>query len=105
MLWVIIPLMMMAALFLLIKLAKRGKNAKKSAKKKKKAKGIEMHLLESEEAVMKAVKSGAVWQKHIQLKTGFSKAKLSRTLRNLEARRLIKRIPIGNTNKIRLLNK
>jgi len=64
----------------------------------------ELHLLESESAVIKALKEakGELWQKQIQLKTNFSKAKLSRVIRNLEARNLVKRIPLGNTNKIKL---
>jgi len=43
-----------------------------------------------------------MWQKQLQLKTGFSKAKLSRVIRNLESRSLVKKIPFGNANKIRL---
>jgi uncharacterized membrane protein len=64
----------------------------------------EIHLLESESAVIKVLKKakGEVWQKQIQINTGFSKAKLSRLIRNLEARGLIKKIPLGNTNKIKL---
>ena len=64
----------------------------------------ELHLLESEAAVVKALKDskGEMWQKQIQIKTGFSKAKLSRVIRNLESRGLVKRIPLGNTNKIKL---
>ena len=75
-------------------------------KKKIKLKGRkELHLLESEASVINFLKKskGAAWQKQIQLKTGFSKAKLSRLVRNLESRRLVKRIPLGNTNKIKLL--
>lgn len=75
--------------------AKQGLKAKRPSK--------EIHLLEPENSVIKALKEGAVWQKQIQIKTGFSKAKLSRTIRNLEARKLVKRIPLGNTNKIKLL--
>jgi uncharacterized membrane protein len=43
-----------------------------------------------------------LWQKQIQNSTGFSKAKVSRLVRNLESRGLVKKIPFGNTNKIRL---
>lgn len=74
----------------------------KAAAKDKSVK--EMHLLESEAAVINALKKsgGEIWQKQIQISTGFSKAKLSRVIRDLEARGLIKRIPLGNTNKIQL---
>ena len=77
---------------------------KSKGKTKEKSREIESHLLESESAVIKTLKEakGEMWQKQIQLKTGFSKAKLSRTIRNLEARGLVKRIPLGNTNKIKL---
>lgn len=66
---------------------------------------IESHLIESEKAVLSALKEadrGEMWQKQLQLKTGFSKAKLSRVIRNLESRNLVEKIPFGNTNKVRL---
>lgn len=66
---------------------------------------IESHLLESEKSVLHILKAsdrGEIWQKQLQLKTGFSKAKLSRVIRNLESRNLVEKIPFGNTNKIRL---
>ncbi len=80
------------------------KISRKSKKKTIKEEVKELHLLQSEESIIKVLKEakGEMWQKQIQLKTGFSKAKLSRTIRNLEARNLIKRIPLGNTNKIKL---
>lgn len=68
-----------------------------------KSNNIEEHLIDSERAVINALrKSGRKesWQKQIQMQTGFSKAKLSRVIRNLESRSLIKKIPFGNTNKI-----
>ncbi|MBI2665583.1 hypothetical protein HYX12_03115 [Candidatus Woesearchaeota archaeon] len=43
-----------------------------------------------------------LWQKQLALKTGLSKVKLSRKVRNLELKGLIEKIPYGNTNKIRL---
>jgi len=86
---------------------KNKKKVKKTAKKKgKKAAGKkEIYLLDSEKAVISLLEKAEgkqLWQKQIQLAAGFSKAKLSRLLRNLEARGLVKRIPIGNTNKIKL---
>lgn len=80
---------------------------KKNLKKKEKSKSeiIEGHLIESEKAVIDELKNAdknELWQKQIQLKTGFSKAKLSRVIRNLESRNLIKKTPFGNTNIIKL---
>lgn len=62
------------------------------------------YLIESEKAVVDALRKakGELWQKQIQQQTGFSKAKLSRLINNLEVRGALKKIPIGNTNKIRL---
>jgi uncharacterized membrane protein len=97
----IIAIILIAIPLIIILAKKRKPKIKAKVKKPKEAK--EIHLLESENAVIKALKEGIVWQKQIQLKTGFSKAKLSRTIRNLEARKLVKRIPLGNTNKIKLL--
>ena len=82
----------------------RKKKKRKLIKKRKiKTKEIEFHLMESEKAIINALKTAQrneLWQKQLQLQTGFSKAKLSRIIRNLEARNLIKKIPFGNTNKI-----
>jgi uncharacterized membrane protein len=64
---------------------------------------FEQHLLESENKVISELKKAdrnELWQKQLQLATGFSKAKLSRVIRNLESRDLIRKIPMGNTNKI-----
>ena len=100
--WIIAALAAISLISAILILKRRVKvKAKPALKPKKPAK--EIHLLESENAVIKALKEGAVWQKQIQIRTGFSKAKLSRTIRNLEARKLVKRIPLGNTNKIKLL--
>jgi len=63
----------------------------------------ELYLLDEEKRIISILKSArreGVWQKQIWLKTGYSKAKLSRLIRNLEARGMIKKIPFGNTNKI-----
>ncbi len=78
-------------------------NAKKS-KEKKELKLKELHLVESELLLIKKLKKlgGEAWQKKLQIESGFSKAKLCRIIRNLEERGLIKKIPLGNTNKIKL---
>lgn len=63
------------------------------------------HLLDTEKKVIDLLKNAdrnELWQRQIQNATGFSKAKVSRLVRNLEARGLIVKIPFGNTNKVRL---
>jgi uncharacterized membrane protein len=87
----------------LIKPARKERKAKKRVKSNKVP--IESHLLESEKAVISLLKSadrGEIWQRELQTKTGFSKAKLSRVIRNLESRNLVDKVPFGNTNKVRL---
>ncbi|HLF53658.1 MAG TPA: hypothetical protein VI544_00605, partial [Candidatus Nanoarchaeia archaeon] len=74
-------------------------------KKGKKIEDIDKYLVESEKAIIAELKKadrGELWQKQLQLKTNFSKAKLSRLVRNLESRNVIEKIPFGNTNKVRL---
>ncbi len=66
---------------------------------------IDKHLVDAEKKILDNLRKsdrGELWQKQLQLSTGFSKAKLSRVIRNLEARNLIEKIPFGNTNKVRL---
>jgi len=63
------------------------------------------YLLDTEKKIIEELKKAdrnELWQKQIQNSTGFSKAKLSRLIRNLESRNLIVKIPFGNTNKIKL---
>lgn len=69
----------------------------------KKKKSFDENLLDDEKKVINYLKKcdrNEAWQKNIQKDCGFSKAKLSRLLRNLESRNLIKKIPFGNTNKV-----
>lgn len=73
--------------------------------KKEIKKDVYDYLLDTEKKVIEELKKAdrnELWQKQIQNTTGFSKAKVSRLIRNLEARGLIVKIPFGNTNKIRL---
>ncbi len=66
------------------------------------------HLLESEQAIVNALlkaKDHSMWQKELQIAAGFTKSKLSRTIRNMEQRGLVKKIPYGSTNKIMLIVK
>lgn len=74
-------------------------------KDKKPKEDVYDYLLDTEKNVIELLKKAdrnELWQKQIQNSTGFSKAKVSRLVRNLEARNLVKKIPFGNTNKIRL---
>lgn len=73
------------------------------SRKIKKKDNFDKHLMENEKKVileLKKADKNELWQKQLQLKTGFSKAKLSRIVRDLESRGLISKIPFGNTNKI-----
>ena len=87
------------------KIEKIKDKAKKNKKSNLKSEIIEEHLVESEKRIineLKKAEKNQLWQKQLQTQTGFSKAKLSRTIRNLESRNLIQKIPMGNTNKIKL---
>lgn len=71
--------------------------------KRRRNSGFDSHLMESEKKVIEELKKAnknELWQKQLQIKTGFSKAKLSRVIRDLESRDLITKVPLGNTNKI-----
>jgi len=90
-------------LFLKKKNAKRV--VKKVGKTKKKYNENLDYLLDTEKKVVELLKNAdrhELWQKQIQNSTNFSKAKVSRLIRNLESRGLIVKIPFGNTNKVRL---
>lgn len=55
--------------------------------------------------ILKKAKGNVLWQKQIQLQTGFSKVKVFRVLKSLEQRGVIKKEPWGNANKIHLVSK
>ncbi|MEM4181537.1 MAG: hypothetical protein QXX68_00010 [Candidatus Pacearchaeota archaeon] len=70
---------------------------------KNRKKDLKIFLLDEEKRIIDFLKKcdrNECWQKNIQKELNFSKAKLSRLIRNLEARGIIKKIPFGNTNKI-----
>ncbi|MGM5488637.1 MAG: helix-turn-helix transcriptional regulator [Nanobdellota archaeon] len=74
-------------------------------KKKPKARA---QVLEPEEKVCKALmkaKNHTMWQKELPVAVGFTKPKLSRTVRNIEQRGLVKRTAYGATNQITLASK
>ena len=99
---VIVIAVILVGLFFL----RRGKIPKKvQAVKRRRERKTENYgyLLDTEKKVIEELKKAdrnELWQKQIQNFTGFSKAKVSRLIRNLESRGLIKKIPMGNTNKI-----
>ena len=107
---ILVFLLVVIILFLFFYFKKKIKTKQKKvkvSKKKKKSKTeiLEEYLVESEKKVINELRNAdkkELWQKQLQLKTEFSKAKLSRVIRNLEARNIIQKIPFGNTNKIKL---
>ncbi len=63
-------------------------------------------LIDAEQIVvdiLKKAKNHELWQKQIGVTAKLSKVKLSRVIRNLEQRGVIKKEPWGNTNKITLI--
>jgi uncharacterized membrane protein len=63
-------------------------------------------LIEQEKVVVNLLKKAegrVLWQKQIQHKSGLSKVKVSRILRTLEERGVLRKESIGNTNKIYLI--
>lgn len=91
---------------------RRREVIKKSAHKKGKTNRVKEkesekydYLLDTEKKIIEELKNAnrnELWQRQIQTSAGFSKAKVSRLIKNLESRGLITKIPFGNTNKIRL---
>jgi hypothetical protein len=69
-----------------------------------KAKSILPVLTESEREVMKIIlNSKIVDQRKIVKETGFSKSKVSRILKNLEERKIIKREKLGRSTKVKFI--
>ena len=88
------------------KINEKNKIKKDNSEEKEKVPEKYSYLLDTEKKVIEELKKAdrnELWQKQIQITTGFSKAKVSRLIRNLESRGLIKKIPMGNTNKIKLI--
>lgn len=82
-------------------LSQRQRSPKSKPAKKKAV--IVPTLIDKEQQVVDFLKqNGEVWQKQIQQTTSFSKAKVSRIIRNLEERGVITKTIYGNTNKIAL---
>jgi|GEM_PF-3228487 len=83
------------------------KSLEEAAKKAEREKEEKLYLLPDEKGVIHILKEAGkpIRQRDIEKQITFSKAKLSRVLRGLEERGIIKRIPRGNTNLIELLKK
>lgn len=87
---------------------KEIKKVKSKGEKGKQQKEEELtkNLFEDEKRIVKYLlgkKGNESWTKEIIKELNISKVKLSRKLRSLEQKEIIKRIPYGNENKIRLL--
>jgi uncharacterized membrane protein len=86
---------------------KKTKKEKKTKKTKEKKEGeLTKNLYEDEKKIVRYLltkKNNEAWTKEIQKDLEISKVKLSRKLRSLEAKEVIKKIPYGNENRIRLL--
>lgn len=80
---------------------------KKIKGKPKKHKDLTRNLFEDEKKIIEYLldKKDEVWTKEILKDLSISKIKLSRKLRSLEQKELIKKIPYGNENKIKLIKK
>ena len=88
------------------KKTKMKQSSEKIVKKKKEF--LTKNLFEEEKKIVEylfAKKGKEAWTKKIAKELEISKVKLSRKLKSLEKKELIKKIPYGNENKIRLLKK
>jgi len=84
----------------------KGKNKIKESRKGKKEAELTKNLFEDEKKIVKYLldkKDNESWTKEILRDLDITKVKLSRKLRSLEQKEIIKRIPYGNENRIRLL--
>ncbi len=100
-------LLIFSAVILFLKYGKSieaKKNNNKKLSKKPTLKDFTSYLSDGEKTVVEILrrKNSEMWQRDIQREGNFSKARLSRIIRNLEAKKIISKNPIGNTNKIKL---
>ena len=64
------------------------------------------HLVDKERKVVDTLldaEDNTLWQKELQNATGFTKSKLSRTLKGMEEREIVEKLPHGTSNKVRLI--
>jgi len=101
-------------IFRKVKLKKISKkiNQKKNPQRKeniqKKKELLTANLLEDEKRIVEFLvgrKNNEAWTKEILRGIGISKVKLSRKIRSLEKKELVKKIPYGNENRIKLVKK
>ncbi len=81
------------------------KTARKAEKTEKPVKELLPQFIEDERKVVELLQNAPnheAWQKTILQETKFSKAKVSRIIRNLEARGVVVKTIYGNTNKVTL---
>jgi len=96
--------------YILFSKTKKEKTQKKTAKKTKEekkepAKELLPQFIEDERKVVELLQNAPnneAWQKTILQETKFSKAKVSRIIRNLEERGVVIKTIYGNTNKVTL---
>ncbi len=75
---------------------------------KDKTKGVTRNLFGEEKSIVEYLlkkEKNECWTKEIAKELSISKVRLSRRLRNLEQKGLIERIPYGNENRIKMINK
>ena len=102
-----LALLLVIALLVALKyVLTKQKNSTKTKPKKQPQQVIIPGLMESEQTIVDLLKkNNEMWQKNLLKETGFSKAKLSRTIRNLEERGVVTRTIYGNANKVSLKKK
>jgi len=85
---------------------KKNPQRKENVQKKKEL--LTANLLEDEKRIVEFLvskKNNEAWTKEILRGIGISKVKLSRKIRSLEKKELVKKIPYGNENRIKLVKK
>ncbi|OYT32798.1 hypothetical protein B6U93_00505 [Candidatus Woesearchaeota archaeon ex4484_78] len=105
---IIILIAVAVSFYILKQKNKQKKTVSVSKPKKKKKKEVVPELIESEQKIVDLLKNSPnkeLWQKQLLNETNFSKAKLSRIIRNLESRGVVSKTIYGNTNKIALIEK
>lgn len=88
------------------KATKKAENHRKNKDKEKEI--LTMNLLEDEKRIVEFLhgrKNQEAWTKEIIKELEISKVKLSRKIRSLVKKELVKKIPYGNENRIKLLKK
>jgi len=79
---------------------------KKDSERKERiiSKVVPLALTEDEKALYDILKEGETTQEELREKTGHSKSKISKLVRNLEIKHLVRKMPYRKTNKLKLRN-